>query len=411
MLVVYPGLPPRLQDPLLPRIARLSPPGWEDATWKAAADGDTHLVVTTTSLLMAAKYPAVTERAGDWLESGSARLRASVAAGCVHGDCPSLKARSLEVLSELLQSSRPDDYLSALGALAPMPHPDLMPLVRPLLVYENVKARALALAIWSRCSLTTADEAIEIIDWALSDPSHKVRSAAVHAAARLALADMPVLDWLSRAMQDSDYRVRATGRECARAFMPQTADAWVEALSRRQADFELQHVLIAELAASDSASKASTLRQVSAWHLQRARDELLILQNSASLDDAGQPALALLKQVLREESRRHLDVVLQVLGCLNQSRQMSFIRAGLASQNKQLWAQAMESALQLRDEGPVFRELAALYEAEREGVALGGEPPGGKHALNDWLQWCQEHGSNWLAECARYCLGNVRFAS
>jgi len=90
---------------------------------------------------------------------------------------------------------------------------------------------------------------------------------------------------------------------------------------------------------------------------------------------------------------------------------MSYIRAGLASQNRQLWAQALESALQLRREAHVFRELAVLFEAEREGVALPGEPPGGRQAFATWLTWCQEHGSDWLAECARYCLDNKRFAS
>jgi hypothetical protein len=411
MLDVYPDLPPKLQDPLLSRLARLAPPGWEDVVWQAAGTGDTHLLVTTSRLLMAARYPAVTERAAEWLETGSARLRASIAAGCLHGDDPSLKARSLQVLQELLESARPQDYLSALGALAPMPHPELMPLVRPMLVYENVKARVLALAIWSRCSLTTADEAIEIIDWALSDPSHKVRAAAVRAAARLASVDMPVLDWLSHAMQDSDYRVRATGRECAKSFIPQTPEAWSEALSRRESDFELQTVLISELSASDIEDKVAMLRQACGRHLQHARDKLLILQSFTRLGEDGEPPLLLLQKVLREESRRHLDLVLHILGCLDQSRQMSLIRAGLASQNKQLWAQAMESALQLRNEGHVFRELAVLFEAEREGVALGGEPPGGKQALNDWLGWCQENGSAWLAECARYCLRNVRFAS
>jgi len=411
MLDVYPDLPPKLQDPLLLRIARLAPPGWENVAWEAARHGDTHLVVTTSRLLMAAQFPAVAEHAAEWLETASPRLRASIAAGCLQGDNPSHKARSLKILQELLESSRPEDYLSALGALEPMPHPDLMPLVRPMLGYENVKARALALAIWSRCSQTASDEAVEIIDRALSDPAHQVRTAAVRAASALPFADMPVFDWLSRALQDTDYRVRATARECAKSFMPQSAEAWVEALARRESDFELQTVMISELSASDIDNKASMLRQVSEKHLHHARDKLLILQNFSTLDSVPEPATQLLMRVLREEARRHLDIVLQILGCLDQSRQMRYIRAGLASQNRQLWAQAMESALQFRKESPVFRELAVLFEAEREGVALAGEPPGGRRVPNAWLKWCQEYGSEWLAECARYCLGNGSFAT
>lgn len=169
--------------------------------------------------------------------------------------------------------------------------------------------------------------------------------------------------------------------------------------------------MISELSASDMDNKANMLRQVSAKHLHHARDKLLILQNISTLDSVTEPAMQLLMRVLREEARRHLDSVLHILGCLDQSRQMSYIRAGLASQSRQLWAQAMESALQFRKEGHVFRELAVLFEAEREGVALGGEPPGGKRDPDAWLKWCQEYGSEWLAECARYCLGNGRFAT
>ena len=195
------------------------------------------------------------------------------------------------------------------------------------------------------------------------------------------------------------------------SFMPQTGEAWIEALAKRHADFELQAVMIQELAASDLDNRDSLLRQVSGWHLRYARDKLLILQGFASLGEIEDPARLLLKQVLREESRRHLDVVLNILGCLDPSRSMSYVRAGLASQNRQLWAQAMESALQFRKERGVFRELAQLFEAQREGVALAGGPPGGKHAMKAWLEWCQEYGSTWLAECARYCQSSNRVTS
>jgi hypothetical protein len=222
---------------------------------------------------------------------------------------------------------------------------------------------------------------------------------------------MPVLDWLSRAMQDLDYRVRAAGREHAKSFMPRLPEAWIESLSERESDFELQTVMLSELSTSDVDNRADILRRVCDRHLRLARDKLLILQDLSGPGELGDPSLLLLKQVLREESRRHLDIVLHSLGCLDQSRQMSHIRAGLASPNRQLWAQAMESALQFRKEGHVFRELAILFEAEREGVALAGEPPTGKGALTGALAWCEKCGSAWLAECARHCLGNRRYVA
>jgi len=411
MLDVYPDLPSKLQDQLLLRIARLAPPGWEDVAWEAAKYGDSHLVETTARLLLAAGFPAAVEHAGTWLKAAHPRLRSAAAVGCLHRGSSELKPEARDVLSELLKSTHPDDRLAALGALAAMPHEDLLPLVRPMLVDENAKLRALALDIWSRSTLPGIDEATDVLGSALGSPSYQVRAAAIRAASHLSLADMPVLDWLSLTLRDPDYRVREAGRECAKAFMPTDGDSWGYALAQRGTDFELQNVMVSELAASGIESKASILRAASDWHVRRARDKLLIRNNLAQFGVPDAPELLFLKQVLREESRRHLDVVLHILGCLDQSRPMSYIRAGLASEDRHVWAHAMESAIHYKKEGRLFRELAVLYEAEREDVDLGGEPPGGKKALSTWLVWCQEYGSEWLAECARTCLGRKGLAT
>ncbi len=410
MLEIYPDLPPRLQDPLLLRIARLAPPGWEGVAWEAAQQGDDHLAETTARLLLAAGFPTATAYTDAWLEATSPRLRSAAAVGCLHGDATEFKPKAGEILHELLQSQHQDDRLAALGAMAAMPHEDLLPLIRPMLLDENVKVRAFALDIWSGCPHTVVDEALEIIDDAQASPSHLVRTAAIRAAARLPFQDMPVLDWLSHALRDTDYRVRGAGQECAKAFMPKHRDAWVKALEQYGTDFELQSVMIAELAASDIENKPNILKPVSDWHVGNARKKLLIREHLTELGMQGSPELLLLSQVLREEARRHLDIVLHILGCMDQSQQMSYIRAGLASGDRYLWAQAMETAIQHKKEGRLFRELAILYEAERDGADLGGEPPGGKMALTTWLAWCQEYGSAWLAECARYCHGSKRFA-
>jgi hypothetical protein len=101
MLEIYPALPTRHQDALLPRLARLAPPGWESAAWDAALKGDTLLVETSARLLLAARYPEATQRAADWLENAAPRLRAAVALGCLHSNDSVLQVRSREVLQAL----------------------------------------------------------------------------------------------------------------------------------------------------------------------------------------------------------------------------------------------------------------------------------------------------------------------
>lgn len=408
MLDVFPDLSPRLQDPLLARLARLTPAGWEAVAWEAAKRGDPHLEETTVRLLMAAQFPTVMRHANEWLETAPPRLRAAVAVGCLQSNlAPEMKTRAREVLQTLLSSEIANDTLAALGALTAYPHQgELIPQIRSLLAASHPMARSLALDIWSRRSQSETGEAVEIINRALADPDARVRTTAIEAAARLPFPDMPGLDWLSRTLHDADNRVRRAGMDCANAFMPKNRDAWNVALRRGETDFELSGVMITELAASSIEDKAGLLKQTTDHHLHLALDKLLISQHLSSADGAIGEAFVLLTQVLREEARRHMDVVLHILGCLDPSRRMAFIRAGLASRNRHLWAQAMESALQNKKDARLFRKLSLLFEAEREGAVLVGDPPGGKRALTSWLAWCQKNGSAWLGECARYALGN-----
>lgn len=404
MLDIYPRLPPKFQDQILLRIARLAPPGWKRVAWEAARHGDPHLAETTARLLLAAGHPAATEQAGEWLEAESPRLRSAAAVGCLHADAPALKAKARDVLEGLLASPHPGDTLAALGALAAMPHEDLLPAILPLLTNEDAKARMLVLKTWSRFPQSSVENALKILDQAMRDPSPLVRATAIRTAAALQIPGMPSLDWLGSAQRDADYRVRRAARECAKSFLPTNREDWLEALAQRETDFDLQNLMLPELASSDIESRASILRQVSERHVRLARDKLMIMENLDPSVESSSHAFQLLRLVLCEEAGRHLDAVLNIQGCLDQSPQMSYIRAGLASRDKQLWAQALESAMQFKKEGRLFRELAILFEAQREGGSLGGEPPGGKGEFMAWLQWCLEYGSVWLAECASYCL-------
>lgn len=410
MLAVYPALPPKLQDQLLLRIARLAPADWQSVAWEAAQHGDAHLTETTARILLACAYGPATAHAQAWLDTAHPRLRSAVAVGYLHGQASALRPSALKTLKTLLQSAQIEERLAALGALVTMPHEDLLPWVRPMLGDDNAKVRTYALNIWSQCA-SSEEQATDIIENALNSAHSMVRCAAIASAARLPFAEVRPFDWLSRALRDMDYRVRSAGRECAKAFMPTDRDAWINALAVERTDFDLQNVMISELAASSIESKHVILRQATNRHIRQARDKLQIRESLAQLNMPEVAELLLLMQVLREEARRHLDIVLHILGSLDQGQQMNYIRAGLSSRDRHLWAQTMESAMQHKQEGRLFHELALLYEVAREGAFLGKEPPGGKRALRTWLVWCQEHGSEWLAQCAGYCLSNKRLAT
>ncbi len=404
MLHVYPVLEPKFQTLLLPRIARLTPPGWENVVFHASQKGDAHQVEETMRFLLAEKYPPVLAQAEECLKTAAPRLRASIAAACLYADIQPLQAKSRAVLEELLDSLDPEDNLSALGSLEALPYRDLVPRVHGMLHSKNDRARAMALNVWSVYPQTTVEEAVEIIESAMADTSYRVRTAALTAAARLPQTGMPVMDWLSLALRDTDYRVREAGAAGAKAFMPDSEAAWTKTLTQCEGNFDLLTVLISRLAASGIQNKVGILHRELERHLQRAGEKLLILQELSSKGMLVAPTQRLFGLVLQEDVQRHLDTVLHVLGCLDTGKRMSYIRAGLASRNRHLWAKAMESALQIKSENQVFRKLAILYEAVREGRELGGDLPGEEHTLHGWLRWCQRYGSTWLADCAGYSL-------
>lgn len=405
ILDVYPGLPPKFQDQLLLRLARLTPPGWATVAWKAARHGDPHLFETTARVLLAADFPDAIAHVSEWMATDNPRLQSAAAVGCLHGHEASLKPKAREVLGTLLASPNSGHYLAAMGALAAMPHEDMLSAVRPKLISGDDRARAYALDIWSRYANNEQDASMDILNWAMGNASAEVRIAATQAAARLQTTQLDRVRWLERVLRDPDYRVRAAGRECARSFLPRDESEWANLMDQHNTDFDLQSVMISVLAESKIKDKDGILRQVSDRHVQLARDKLIIRENLPPHSEPSNHALELLQQVLREEARRHLDTVLHILGCQDKSLRMSYIRAGLASRDRHLWAQSIETAMQLKKDGHLFRTLAVLYEAEREGALLGGTPPGGKTALTHWLEWCQQFGSAWLAECARYCSG------
>ena len=129
------------------------------------------------------------------------------------------------MLATLLASSTPGDYLAAMGALAAMPHEDMLPAVRPMLICENARARAYALDIWSRYAKNEQDGSTDIISWAMGNASAEVRTSAIQAAARLQATQTARVSWLERALHDPDYQVRQAGRACARFFLPMTRKA------------------------------------------------------------------------------------------------------------------------------------------------------------------------------------------
>lgn len=411
MLSVYSSLKPQAQTILLPRIATRAPNEWMEIAWKALHNGDSHLQAITMRFLLEEKFPDAIEKSTEWLETAHPRIQATIAVYSLHAEINTQKAR--DVLQSLLASDNSSHYLAALGVLSVKPLPEYFSSVQHLLHSKNQQARALSLNIWLQDSQVAMHEAINIINTAMEDESHIVRTSAIQNAARLSLSipDMPFMYWLTRALRDIDYRVREAGLKSAKNFMPVTTSSWEDELQQQQNNFELQQVMLSELSTSEVEHKDVLLRNSISGHLKRAKNKLMILHEFANHKLEKDSALVLFKLALREDIRRHLTMVLHILGCLDKSKQMSFIRAGLLSDNRQLWAQSMEMAFQIKKESNVFRELSRLYEAEREGVRLKGDVPGGSNSVRAWLNWCRTYGSEWLADCASYCLKHSRLTS
>lgn len=362
------GKPALVQDRLLPRIAELAPPGWQDYMRRCLDSVDFHLRATALTELAKRGDADALLAIHEWLVHTNPRIRAVAAQACFAVQDPVLHEVAERTLRTMLYAEMPGAIIAALSVMRGLKLFSLGDAVRALLQHPDAGVRAAAIA-----ATGTIGDASE----------------------RLIL--------LARALRDEDTAVQRAAEKHAATLMPTTESEYAAALDTYFSFFRMQSLLANCLAQSELAQRKAILLAIAHRHLQRAWDKKSVALHALSLaqqasarqvDEAGFLCL-----VLNEEVLRHIDIALDILALLDEAQMARAICAALASRDRRLRAQALESLRHIENNALV-EWLLPLIEASHDGARWEHTVPDMPRDMNEMIAWCKRQGGQWLRQCA-----------
>lgn len=360
--------PASVQDRLLPRIAELSPAGWSKYAHRCMASPNTHLQATALIVLVKHGETDALVAIQSWLDHPHPRLRAAAAQACFAVQDPILQANAERVLRTMLDAEVPGTVVAAL-------------------------------AVVSSLQLSTQGSAVQTLQ---QHPDAAVRAAAIGAAS--AISDVGErLPLLAGALQDEDAVVRRAAARYAVTLMPTTEAEYAAALDAYFPHFRMQTLLANSLGQSDLTQRKALLLASAQRHLQRAWDKKSVALQAASLAQQASAKQAdeakFLCLVLNEEVQRHIEFALGTLALLDEAQMARAICAALASRDRRLRAQALESLRHIENNS-LLQWLLPLIEAEQDGASWTHRVPEMLHNIDALIAWCKRQGGQWLRQCA-----------
>ncbi len=357
-----------VQDRLLPRIAELAPPGWQEYARGCLASEDPHLQATALRVLAEHGEADALGAIQLWLVSPHPRLRAAAVRACFAVQDVALQEDAERVLRTMLNTEMPGTIVAALSVV-------------------------------SSLRLSSQGNAVQRL---LQHPDADVRAAAISAGGAIGEASER-LRLLASALQDDEAKVRRAAERHAVALMPVTEAEYVAALDAYFSHFRMQALLASGLAQSDLAQRKALLLAIGQRHLRHAWDkksvalQALSFAQQASTQQADEAKFLCL--VLNEEVRRHIEFALAILALLDEAQMARAICAALASRDRRLRAQALESLRHIENNALV-EWLLPLIEAEQDGASWAHPAPGAPRDINELIAWCGRQGGQWLRQCA-----------
>lgn len=367
LLETLPGRRAPVQDRLLPRIAELAPPGWQDYMRRCLDSVDIHLRATALTELAKRGDVDALRVIHEWLANTNPRIRAVAAKACFAVQDPVLHEIAERTLRAMLYAEMPGAIIAALSVMRGLELFSLDDAVRTLLQHPDAGVRAAAIAATG----------------AIGDASE-----------RLVL--------LARALGDEDTTVQRAAEKHAVTLMPSTEAEYAAALDNYFSFFRMQSILANSLAQSGLVLRKSILLAIAHRHLHRAWDKksialhvLPLVQASARQADEAD----FLRLVLNEEVLRHIDIALDILALLDEAQMARAISAALASRDRRLRAHALESLRHIEN-NTLVEWLLPLIEAAHDGAKWEHTVPDMPRDMNELIAWCKLQGGQWLSQCA-----------
>jgi len=360
--------PVSVQDRLLPRIAELASPGWREFARRCLDAEDPHLRSTALTVLAERGDTDALRAIQAWLAHANPRLRAAAARACFAVQDPALHENAERALRTMLDAEMPGTIIAALSVVRGLQLSSQSGAVRTLLQHPDAGVRAAAIAAAG----------------AIGDASER-------------------LIRLASALQDEDAAVRRAAQRHAATLMPATEAEYATAFDAYFSHFRMQALLASCLAQSDLAQRKTLLLAMAQRRLQCAWDKKSVALQAVSLahrTSANQADEAnFLRLALNEEVQRHIAFALDILALLDEAQMARAISAALASRDRRLRAQALESLRHIEN-NPLVEWLLPLIESEQDGARWEHPAPEAPRDINELIAWCGRQGGLWLRQCA-----------
>lgn len=401
LLRLAPGLNAPGQDRLLKLIGRYRPEGWRAYAHACLQHPDHHLRATALIQLAEAGDPDTAAVISDWLDSEHLRLRALAAGLAIaSGEAGQVEA-GRKALSDLIDAPADDRQLAAIGVVEQVRCLDRLPRLRELAASPEAPVRLAALHALAILAPLAGEDLTPLLADRVRDVSPMVRAMAV---AALPAARDPAtrLAWLAASFDDPDRQVRSAAGRPAPAVLPPDPAGCRDALRTYFNDFAMQLCLCQSLALSDMAGWREMLIEITARHIESARDKQIIwlTLTAPRREDRQDFDAVLLGTVLDEEVGKHVGLALDILSLLDERQSIRTVRAALASHDRALRGQAMES-LHHQEHAFLLQRLLPLLEGEPDTEMARARLGWAGRSWHDILAWCEREGSQWLANCAR----------
>lgn len=391
ILAALEKLPPPSRDRLLMRLAQQDISGWQEFARASLRQGDSHLRATALLLLDEKGDELARQQIPDWLDCDTPRLKATAAYAALER-YPELRDLARATILKMLASAQHSDILAALPVAHLACASEDRPLMRAFLKNPVVEIRAAGVRAWSEyCSHAGVDCRLDLAQ-ALSDDEALVREAAVSAAVHYGEPQWR-LSAIDSVMDDPSHKVRKAANEHAQAAMPGALDGYAEVLKSFRCHFNTHRVICRCLAETDLTGKHELLAREGFEQIRLANEK-----RAARNRLTGHPLAAdleLISIVLQEECRRHIGSTIEILRLLGESDTVRAIRAALASGDRRLRAQGIDSLRYLRNDALVGELMPLLDPSD----ALRAEGQVAEDNIETVLRACISSASPWLRQC------------
>jgi len=202
------------------------------------------------------------------------------------------------------------------------------------------------------------------------------------------------------AIGDGHIRVREAGIAILQAVSKDYNESALKWISGNQASLRAQETLMTSL--MDAHLPTSTYEEIA----QIKSREILLLQDALAIleqdnETTVNSARLLLQYTLKEQLEQTIELVLLALESLYDKETIRIIHAGFACGDSRHIANASEVLGNLVKDSRVCNLCDALLRAS-------GEDPGHWKprfaSVAEVLQWCANHGNNWLSVCGKQAL-------